>query len=213
MENLLTPYQNAIRILFILVHGAKRLPENDPSGAAGLFVGEMRLHAMDFWVRYPDYLAYELINIYEETKNVCFLKSAEEILDTQEPDLRRIPMIRYHFGAYEKVDNALSVLIAKDLLSQNVKQNQAGILIHSYFIKPLAYSKIQEIVNNPSLQSLTWYENRAKLVAEIVGKRQGKNLKDRQYENVEYAQTKLGDIIPSINEEVKSRLQRIKSIV
>ena len=144
---------------------------------------------------------------------MCFLKSAEEILDTQEPDLRRIPMIRYHFGAYEKVDNALSVLIAKDLLSQNVKQNQAGILIHSYFIKPLAYSKIQEIVNNPSLQSLTWYENRAKLVAEIVGKRQGKNLKDRQYENVEYAQTKLGDIIPSINEEVKSRLQRIKSIV
>jgi hypothetical protein len=213
MENLLTPYQNAIRILFILVHGAKRLPENDPSGAVGLFVGETRLHAMDFWVRYPDYLAYELINIYEETKNECFFKLAEEILDTQEPDLRRIPMVRYLFGAYERVDNTLSVLIAKGLLYQEIQKNQVGIRKHRYFINPLAYSKIQEIANNPSLKSLNWYEDRAKLVAQIVGERKGKELKARQYEHIQYAKTKLGGIIPAINEEVKLRLQCLKSTI
>jgi hypothetical protein len=213
MENLLTPYQNAIRILFILVHGAKRLPENDPSGVAGLFVGETRLHAMDFWVRYPDYLAYELINIYEETKNECFLELAEEILDTQEPDLRRIPMVRYLFGAYERVDNALSVLIAKGLLYQDVKQIKAGIRKHRYFIRSLAYDKRQEILNNPSFQSLNWYEDRAKLVAQIVGERKGNELKARQYEHIQYAKTKLGGIIPAINEEVKLRLQCLKSMV
>ena len=144
---------------------------------------------------------------------MCFLKSAEEILDTQEPDLRRIPMIRYLFGAYERVDNALSVLIAKGLLYQDVKQNQLGMRIHSYFIKPLAYSKIQEISNNPSLKSLIWYEDRAKLVAQIVGERKGNELKARQYEHIQYAKTKLGGIIPAINEEVKLRLQCLKSTI
>lgn len=205
MGNSPTPYQNAIRLLFILIHGSEQLPDSHSSGAKGIFKGETRLHAMDFWVRYPDYLAYELISIFQETGDVSLLNSAESIFEDQEPDLRRIPMMRYRFGAYDKIDNTLSVLVSKGLVRQEGKKKVDGIQEYYYLLMPSAYSKTDEI--RKEFPVLSWYEERAKLVAKVAGSRGGAALKNRQYEHISYATTSGGSIIPPITEEVRKNFR------
>jgi hypothetical protein len=110
-----SPHRDALRILFILKAGGSPVAPAD-ADLALIFKGEARLQAFDFWVRNPDYLAAELLDAYVETKdNSCF-EAAQAILDDEEPDLRRVPMIRYFFGAYERLDDALSLLRSRDLL-------------------------------------------------------------------------------------------------
>lgn len=204
-----TPYQNAIRLLFILIHGSDHPSESNSFGAKGIFKGETRLHAMDFWVRYPDYLAYELISIFKETGEVSLLKSAESIFEDQEPDLRRIPMMRYRFGAYDRIDNTLSILVSKGLVRQEGKKRVDGIQEYYYLLMPSAYSKANEI--SKEFPVLSWYEERAKLVAKVAGSRGGAALKRRQYEHITYASTSGGSIIPPITEEVRQQLQSLKN--
>jgi hypothetical protein len=44
--------RDAIRLLFVLSEGSRPLAEPD-GGATHIFRGEARLHALDFWMRYP----------------------------------------------------------------------------------------------------------------------------------------------------------------
>jgi hypothetical protein len=50
------------------VLGAAGGPVGDdaPAGAVAELRAESRLHALDFWLRNPDYLAYELLNQYRD---------------------------------------------------------------------------------------------------------------------------------------------------
>lgn len=202
-----TLYQDAIRLLFILVHGSKLLPPKDDFNAA-IFRGKTRLHAMDFWVRYPDYLAFEMISLYKSGGQEGLLSEAERIFECNEPDLRRIPMIRYKFGAFERIDDALSPLVSKGLLRISGKKRGQDISEVDYLISQRTLRLVQEIPRD--FPELEWYEQRARLVVEISGNRKGRVLKERQYEHMAYAGTKLGGIIPSIAEEVKRHIEELK---
>lgn len=78
--------------------------------------GESRLQALEFWMRNPDYLANELLTEFETSRERDLLTIAQRIFDDREPDLRRLPMVRYLFGAFEPLDNALAILRAADLM-------------------------------------------------------------------------------------------------
>ena len=77
---------------------------------------QSRLQALDFWMRNPDYLANELLTEFEASGERDLLTIAQRIFDDREPDLRRLPMVRYLFGAFEPLDNALAILRAADLI-------------------------------------------------------------------------------------------------
>ena len=124
---------------------------------------------MDFWVRYPDYLAYELINIFESTQDTSYLISAEAIFNSHEPDLRRIPMIRYRWGAYDRIDDTLSILLAKGLVHQDGTRGKAGIQESHFFIMSSAYALADRITQEFPI--LEWYKERADLVAKVAGSR------------------------------------------
>ncbi|MEU7384995.1 hypothetical protein AB0A91_34555 [Streptomyces sp. NPDC042207] len=64
---------------------------------------ESRLQKLDFWLRNPDYLADELLNDYERSREAVLLDLAGEILDSDEPEVCAIPMVRYLFGAFEQL--------------------------------------------------------------------------------------------------------------
>lgn len=210
MNKTTTVYQDAIRLLYILVNGSEDFKDESDSKITGIFRGKARLYAMDFWVRYPDYFAFELITKYEETHADRFLKLAESIFDNEEPDLRRIPMIRFLFGAYERLDNSLSILISKGLIKQDGSKKRS---IHQYNF--LIFDKGYNLINTASSEFdvLKWYDNRTKIINEIAGQRGGKALKDRQYKQLVYAQTKLGGIIPSIKVDVQEKLKLLKTVV
>ncbi|MGW3658022.1 hypothetical protein ACWD6R_21020 [Streptomyces sp. NPDC005151] len=77
---------------------------------------EGRLQKLDFWLRNPDYLADELLNDYEREKEAINLELAGGILDSDEPEICAIRMLRYLFGAFEYIDQAMSILAAPRLV-------------------------------------------------------------------------------------------------
>lgn len=203
--------QDAIRILYILVNGAEDYFEEENHSIKGLFKGKARLYAMDFWVRYPDYLAHELLNKYDETKELRFFLLAKEIFDCEEPDLKHIPMIRYMFGAFEDLNNSLSILVSKGLIKQTGIKSNDSIRQHDFLLYEIAYTTINTA--NQDFPILNWYNERSKLIKELVGDRGGSALKECQYKHIEYAQTKLGGVIPSIKEEVMRRIIKTQSLL
>jgi len=210
MNNTTSAYQDAIRLLYILVNGSEKFIDKFDSNIKGIFHGKARLYAMDFWVRYPDYFANELLLKYEEVKETKYLELAESIFEDDEPDLRNVPMIRYLYGAYEKLDNTLSILVSKGLIKQTGKKTNTNIHQLDYFI----FEKACELIRNATKEFpiLKWYDERTILINEIAGEKGGTALKEQQYEQIVYAKTKLGGIIPLIKEDVRNELNRIKSI-
>jgi hypothetical protein len=87
-----SPHRDALRILFVLGAGGKPI-ETPAPGDALIFKGEARLQAFDFWMRNPDYLAAELIDLFKETNVDCYYKAAQAIVELKEPDLRRVPRL------------------------------------------------------------------------------------------------------------------------
>ncbi|RZK66375.1 MAG: hypothetical protein EOO92_25310, partial [Pedobacter sp.] len=189
-----TTVQDAIRLLYILVRGSDQI-SNHPDGYVGFFDGKAKLHALDFWVRYPDFLAYELLNKYDDTGEEKYLLKAESIIEDQEPDLRSIPMIRYRFGAFENLHESLSLLVSKGLVYQDGDKSDQTIKAYYYYITPLSVQLVDDVTAEFPL--LAWYDERAKLVKEIAGPLGGSALKERQYKHMSYATTQLGTQIPS----------------
>jgi hypothetical protein len=180
-------------------------PNTKIKSEVAVFCGETRLNAWDFWMRYPDYLADELIERYDTTGDTDLLAQAEKIFIDDEPDQRRLVMIRYRFGAYEKHDDALAILVSRGLIGIGGRKDVDRVRETDFLIFQSALDLCTSIVKTDPL--LTWYRDRADLVRYIANGRSGYALKKRQYERIEYANTLLGGEIPSIEVHVKMRLE------
>jgi len=205
-----SPYQHAVRILACIVAAAdpNPIPDWEPD-VVGVLRSQSRLQAMDFWMRNPDYLADELLTEYEHDGDPSWLKEAEAIIGSREPDLRRLPMVRYCFGAFEPLDNTLSILLSAGLIRIERKGNpNTRIREHFYFLLDKGKAAMSELASLHD--DLAWYQRRAELVAKIAGGVGGRALKDRQYLQQTYADTDLGEIIAPLGPKVEARLVRLK---
>lgn len=169
---------------------------------------QSRLQALDFWMRNPDYLANELLTEFEASGERDLLAIAQRIFDDREPDLRRLPMVRYLFGAFEPLDNALAILRAADLIRIKRDGVPGGkIREHLYLLTTAGEDALGRIA--AAAPELGWYRDRAGIVARVAGAQGGKALKDRQYLQAEYAGTELSHVIQPITDGVLARLAAI----
>lgn len=203
-----TPHRDALRILFILRAGGTQWDVPDEPEIVSIFKGEARLLAFDFWMRNPDYLAAELLDVFEQNGDNVYLQAAETIFENDEPDLRRVPMIRYLFGAYDKMDDSLSLLRSRDLIRITGLKSKTKVKETDFLLT----AKGKEVCTSAVIQEpiLKWYSDRAELVAKIAGERGGTALKQQQYVRTTYAETKYGGVIPPITSEVRQRLKQLK---
>lgn len=203
-----TREQDAVRILF-LINAAGTPPNTDlDEDVVAVMIGQARLQALDFWLRNPDYLADELLNEYGGGRmDRGALTLAGQILESAEPDLRCFPMIRWLFGAFEPLDDALSVLRCAGLIKVRRTGNPSHIARHDYLLLKQGREAVCKLL--VMAPALNWYAGRASLVASVAGDRGGRALKDRQYEQAEYASTELGTRIGSIADRVRRRLQEL----
>lgn len=201
--------QHAIRVLVILDACGEPVKAGDPSGCAGVIRAEVRLQALDFWLRNPDYLAGELLGMVEAgTLPESHLVDVVHLLDDPEPDLHWYPMPRWHYGAYEALDDAFSVLSTYGLANVRrlggVKKTAASQL----FITEKGKQAVVHLAAEPVL---SWYTEQVKLVKLVAGNDNGSALKRRQYKQSEYAKTKLGLNIAPIAGVVRERLAVVKA--
>jgi hypothetical protein len=198
-------FRDALRLLFILVRGS--VPVGD-AGHQRVFVGEKRAMAIDFLIRYPDYLADKLLDLYEATQDATALAAARKIFDQDEPDVRLVKMIRWRRGAFQNMETALAILQARDLVRPVVRGRGSDRKQYEFIVLPAAQTFIAQATQDQP--SLKWYDDRMEMVMRIAGDRSGSSLKDDQYESAEYRDTPYGATIPSIKERVLARLATIE---
>ena len=203
-----TDQQSAVRLLACICAAVEPTEGlGFGSDIVGVLRAQSRLQALDFWIRYPDYLANELLNEFEQGGSTEDLELARRIFDDREPDLRRVPMVRYHFGAFEPIHNPLSILRSRDLVRQRVSGQPGHVRETWYLLTKVGRKSMDELSN--SAPELAWYRDRAAIVVRIAGGAGGAALKGRQYLQEEYAATPLKGMIPPIADRVRDRLKAL----
>lgn len=205
-------WQDSVRLLLLIEAAAKppEVSQTVPAPTVGVVHTQVRLQKLDFWVRYPDYLAYELMNEYEAApEEPGLLELASTILESEEPDLRRFPMLRHKFGAFEELDDALAPLVERGLIRKTQTLGQSRVIEHIYFLLDRGRQVAQELVQDAP--ALEWYVARTQLVVALVDGLGGTQIKNRQYLLRDYADTPWRQYIAPITEPARARLRELKA--
>lgn len=203
-----TREQYLVRVLFLLRHCGTTPGPAAPAGALGEMRSQLRLQALDFWLRNPDYLADELLNDNERAEDPELVLAARKILEDREPEIRRLPMTKYLFGAYEPLDDVLAPLVTYGLVQHSAAAGQARVREHDYWFMEDGEEFVRELLA-AAPEVFDWYEERAKLIARVAGNDGGGALKQRQYQQEEYAGTPNTRLIEPITERVRERLAKL----
>jgi hypothetical protein len=205
-----TRTQHAIRLLVLLAACGESTRDGDPATGVKVIRSELRLQAMDFWMRNPDYLADELVTMVEAGKiEDRHLDVAWSLLNDPEPDLHWYPMPRWFYGAYEQLDDAFALLETYGLATLKRtghpgKKSQRN----QFYLTRAGFTAAMELKTEPVLD---WYPRQVKLVKLAAGDDNGQKLKDRQYEQATYAGTELGLDIAPIAPRVQQRLAALRA--
>lgn len=200
-------FRDALRLLFILVQGGQNLPAPSDDWDR-VFVGEKRALAIDFWIRYPDYLADELLDLYEANGDEEAFEAACTIFEREEPDVRVAKMIRWRRGAYDDLQTSLAVLASRQLVRTMKRKLPAGGWQYEFMTGVHSRDFLAEAVDSQPV--LGWYERQTYLALKVAGGMSGSALKEIHYEDPEYAFTPYGSPIPSIRDRVLDRIRRLK---
>jgi hypothetical protein len=203
--------QDAVRILLIISAAAAPLPAPvaDPAlaDAVAVLESQVLLQKLDFWVRNPDFLADELLNEYEAGGDAEFLELAGDILSSDEPEVRRYPMMRFLFGAYEPLDDALAVLRSAHLVVRRKRGTVGGrVQRHDYYLTRTGRTATERILRD--VPEFRYFVDRTRLVARLAAGYRGSKLKERQYQQDEYRNAVIGDRIATIAVRVQERWRR-----
>lgn len=117
-------------------------------------------------------------------------------------------MLRYRFGAYEPLDDALAALASTSLVVHRRSGRVGHTRQHDYFLTTTGRSVAREILEDVPV--LPYYVDRVALVLRVAGGLSGTTLKDMQYEQPEYADTAWRSRIASIADRVRQRLANLE---
>lgn len=200
--------RDAARILFILDQAGAKPASVAPTGAVSVIKAEKRLQALDFWVRSPDYLAAELLSMHEKEPGKDFLRQAQMVMQGDEPDIRRIGMLRFLFGAWEQIDDSMATLVSLGLATIKRSVKSDGTIGRTDFYLLEAGRQLAVQLASAS-EHLAWYRDRAALVGRVAGNDSGDVLKKRQYAQAEYQEARWGEVIGPIKQRVLERLDAL----
>lgn len=198
-------------MLFILDRAGEPAADNAPENTHRLMRGQARLQALDFWMRNPDYLADELLDIYDADRSQNWaLTTAQGIFADREPAIRRLPMAKWRFGAYERLDDTLAIMTSRGLVIHQPEAGPVSVREHLYWLTDDGHQAAEDLLKCDAV--FAWYAQRADLVGRLADGRGGTALKDRQYEQAEYRQTNPNALIASIEPRVRQRLVELSGV-
>lgn len=197
-------YKDRIRIFLIIYFFSEEYVNQKESYLSKVLYSEVKIQKIDFLLRNPDYLAYELIILMRKGKadrnDIKLI--VKEIFGNKEPVIRKIEMEKFFFGAYEDIDDIILFLKGINFIEFRSERNIILKVINkSYYVTSFACEKMEkELQQIPSLQ---WYIKRCNLIKKYFGDFSGTQLKALQYEIDEYKNTSYKEYISDIQEQVK----------
>ncbi len=202
MQASLRKFRDRLRIIIILYTFCERLA--DGADTYGVFHTEIKIQALDFLLRYPDFLSLELMDLMDhDTSNTDEIKrTIEKIYQNQEPEIRVEEMEKFFHGAYESIDDAVAYLISVGFIQHDSKKRTDGKTYDkNYFITKQCADKIESHLK--SIPTVKWYFDRCELIKKYFNKFSGSELKTRQYRYTEYSEVSYKSHIQNINDRVK----------
>lgn len=202
--NMIRRYKDRIRIFFIIYFFGEDYNESKYSDCCKVLNTEIKIQKVDFLLRNPDYLSYQLIELIdrddvnrEEIKDIV-----KEIFRCEEPEIRRLEMERFFFGAYEDIDEVIVFLKSFGFIRyESERDTKLRTIKKKYYLTIKAKNKMEDNLNNvPALQ---WYVRRCELIKKYFGDYSGSQLKSLQYQIEEYRDTVYKEYINSIQEKVR----------
>ena len=199
-----TRQQDAVRLL-VLLHVAGDDPPRDPprDDAVASITAESRMQAMDFWLRNPDYLAYELLELYANSRDDELLEKARELVVEED---RHFPVMRFLHGAYTELDGPLMLLRCYDL-AWDVRRPPAMSRRRDLYLLQRGRQVLTEQLE--AEPDLAWYAERAAWVKRVAADTPGAELKAHQKRLPSYRDIKWGEYIAPVREAVLHRIIEI----
>lgn len=169
------------------------------------FTPEYHLQKLDFLLRYPAYLAYELIELYRDPGDLQLERGdvidvVRKILREQEPELETRPFIRFRFGAYEPLDDVESWWTSRRLVYTRTEPRADTRPQKHYFLTDRGLDAARRLPEEVAVAR--WYTERAQLIYQYFGHFSPAALRDRQYTHEAYRTARPGLFIPDLPLEV-----------
>ncbi|TVQ49963.1 MAG: hypothetical protein EA365_00070 [Gloeocapsa sp. DLM2.Bin57] len=203
-------YKDRLRIFLILLLFSAEITNGESEQHAKVFRGETRIQKIDFLLRYPDYLSYELLILAEKEKtHQSKIKHiVKTIFKSREPELKKLEMERFFFGAYEDIDDTISFLKSVGFIDfRSKRRTDMKAIEKTYFITKYALDKSENKLSG--FNSFKWYIERCELIKEYFGDLSGTQLKAMQYEIEEYKETILKTYIKDVQEQVRIKYEEV----
>jgi len=197
--------QTAARLLILLNSLGLEVGQScDVPDAVRVIRSLTRLEKLDFWLRNPDYLADELMTEFEAGRlpDTLVRNHVARMLGDL-ADGHHYPMIRYHFGAYEVVDNALAKLRSIGLIAHRRDVEAGEHARHDYYLLRSGVDHAERM--HAELPELNWYAQQAEAIGCLAESVQGASARSRQYEQPEYRGARIGSEIPPIFDRARQR--------
>lgn len=211
---------DAARLLLILARFAvpiddqvQRLPCFPDHEVARHFTPEYYLQKLDFLVRYPGYLAYELTELHrldiEAARDRDGVKRlVRTVLREREPELMTLPFRRFWRGAYERLDDVEAWWYSRRLVYTALEPKGGARPQKHYFLTDLAESEARRLVS--AVEHAHWYAQRIDLIYRFFGSMSAARVKELQYSHEAYRQAQLNEVIPDLPpEEIAANFARV----
>ena len=215
---------DAARLLLILFHFAV-LPTDEIKGlrcwpqrdVVRVLSPEYYLQKLDFLVRNPSYLAYELIDLHRlgipEASDADHVKShIRSLIREREPEQRTDPYRRFWRGAYENIDRVEAWWYSRGLIYTGYERRGiigSGAAPWKYFF--LTFKGEEEAKRlAEQVEAARWYDARVRLIHSYFKSLSPTRLKDLQYTHDPYREAQLNEMIPDLSgEQIAGNFERV----
>lgn len=203
---IIAPYRERLRVLLILYFFSESYIDPLEPKLVRVFYSEVKIQKIDFLLRYPSYLCFELLRLHQESgvpSGTDVQQIVSNIFAKGEPELRTDEMKRFFFGAYQDLDDIIGFLKSVGLVEFR-KQTSMGLkdIRKAYFLTRDGVQRIEQGLAN--VPAASWYFDRCQLIKRYFADASGTQLKNRQYAIEEYRETPLGDYIQDIEQMVRT---------
>lgn len=205
MDNSLKMYRDRLRIIIILYTFCERLDDSQ-AGLYGVFRSEIKIQALDFLLRYPDFLSMELMALLDEDQAVDpeeVRTIITQIYARREPVLRIEEMEKFFHGAYESIDDIIAFLVSVGFIKHESKRRSDGKNYDkNYYVTLECRERIERHLKQ--IEMAGWFFERCELLKKYFNRFSGTELKARQYRYSEYSGISYRSHIANINNKVKA---------
>ena len=198
-------YRDRLRILFIIYFFSEPYVDPENSRYVGILRSEVRIQKLDFLIRYPSYLCYELILKVKDNPSLDrdqIKKIIKHIIESDEPQLRTVEMKKFLYGAWEHLDKKIAFLKAHGLINFT-SQIGRDLREHKkeYYLTEFGKQKVESGL--AEMPSAAWYSERCGLIKKFFGDLKGTELKALQYRHEEYKEALINQYILDIEQQTK----------